>query len=376
MKNYHRICAEINLGNIYHNISQIRKKFDKDVHIMPVIKADGYGHGAVQSAQVLEKKADAFAVAVIEEAKELRSAGITKPIMILGTLPSARYEEALANDVIIPIYTEEMAKLLSDAAKNMNKLARTHLAIDTGMHRIGMKCNNEGIELVKKIMSYDGIEVSGIFSHFATADYADKAFSDVQWERFRIFCEDLEKEGIKIPCKHICNSAAIMDMPKMAGNLVRPGIITYGLYPSDEVNKSALDLRPAMELKSHISFVKEVKAGCGISYGQTNVSDKDRIIATVPVGYADGYPRLLSDKGRVIIRGEYAPIVGRICMDQFMVDVTHIPDVSIEDTVTLMGKDGNCYIGAEEIAHHAMTINYEIICGIGKRVPRVYVNND
>lgn len=373
MKNYHRICAVINLGNIYYNISQIKKRFNEDVHIMPIIKADGYGHGAVQSAQVLDKIADSFAVAVIEEAKELRNAGITKPIMILGTLPSARYEEAVANDVIIPIYTEEMAKLLSDAAKNMNKTACTHLAIDTGMNRIGMKCDKDGIELVKKIMSYDGIEITGIFSHFATADYEDKSFSDVQWERFKNFCDELENDGINIPCKHICNSAAIIDMPHMAGNLVRPGIITYGLYPSDEVDKNSLNLKPAMELKSHISYVKEVKAGCGISYGQTNVSDKDRIIATVPVGYADGYPRLLSDKGRVIIRGQYAPIVGRICMDQFMVDVTHIPDVSIEDTVTLMGKDGECFIGADEIAKHAMTINYEIICGIGKRVPRVYV---
>ncbi len=374
MKNYHRICAVINLGNIYHNISQIKKSFKEDVHIMPVIKADGYGHGAVQTAQVLEKCADSFAVAVIEEAKELRNAGITKPIMILGTLPTARYEEAVANDVIIPIYTVEMAKLLSNAAKSMNKIARTHIAVDTGMNRIGMKCDKSGIELIKKIMSYEGIEISGIFSHFATADYEDKTFSNVQWKRFNEFLKDLENEGIKIPCKHICNSAAILDMPHMAGNLVRPGIITYGLYPSDEVDKNAIDLRPAMELKSHISFVKEVKAGCGISYGGTNVSDKDRIIATVPVGYADGYPRLLSDKGRVIIRGEYAPIVGRICMDQFMVDVTHIDGVSIEDTVTLMGKDGDCYIGAEEIANHAMTINYEIICGIGKRVPRVYMS--
>lgn len=374
MKNYHRICAQINLNNIYHNIRKIREKYGDSIHIMPVIKADGYGHGAVQSAQVLEKEADSFAVAVIEEAKELRSAGITKPIMILGTLPSARYEEALANDVIVPIYTLEMAKLLSDAAKSMNKTACTHLAVDTGMHRIGMDCTEESIELVKEIVSLEKIKVTGIFSHFATADEKDKTFAKTQVEKFEWFSRSLSKEGIEIPCKHICNSAAILDMPEKSHGLIRPGIITYGLYPSDDVDKSALDLRPAMELKSHVSYVKKVLAGEGISYGLTNVSEKDRIIATVPVGYADGYPRLLSDKGRVIIRGEYAPIVGRICMDQFMVDVTHIKDIAIEDTVTLMGRDGDCFIGAEEIAKHAMTINYEIICGIGKRVPRVYVS--
>lgn len=374
MKNYHRICAEINLGNIYHNISNIKNLFDKNVKIMPVIKADGYGHGALQVAIKLMTLADCFAVAVIEEAIELRNSGILKPIMILGTLPASRYDVAVRNDVIVPVYTMEMALQLSKAAKNIGKCAKTHLVVDTGMRRIGMDYGDEGVELAKKICSVDSLNVCGIFTHYATADMSDKEFAKLQRQRFSAFCHSLDDAGIHIPCRHICNSAAILDMNDECFDMVRPGIITYGLYPSDEVDKEKLNLKPAMEIKSMVSYVKTVKKGEGISYGLTYQTESDRKIATIPVGYADGYPRLLSGNGRVIIRGQYAPIVGRVCMDQFMVDVTDIEGVECEDTVTLMGRDGDAFISASEIASHAMTINYEIICGIGKRVPRIYID--
>lgn len=372
MSTYHRVYAKIDLNCIYHNITQV-KKARPDVAIMPVVKADGYGHGAIETAKVLTELADGYAVAVIEEAIELRDAGITKPILIVGTLSSHHFKTAVLYDIIVPLYTETMAKNLSDAAAALGKTASAHLAIDTGMNRIGMPCTPSSIELVKKISAMPSLDICGIFSHFATADETDKTFSMTQIKRFEDFCSNLKSIGINPQCKHIANSAAIIDMPQTSFNMVRPGIITYGLNPSDEIDKTVLNLKPAMELKTHITHVKRVSAGEGISYGLAYTTSSERIIATVPVGYADGYPRLLSNKGRVIVRGEYAPIVGRICMDQFMIDVTDIDGVSAEDTVTLMGTDGDCFIGADELAAHAMTINYEIICGISKRVPRVYI---
>lgn len=372
MSTYHRVYAQIDLNCIYHNIAQV-KKARPDVAIMPVVKADGYGHGAIETAKVLTELADGYAVAVIEEAVELRDAGITKPILIVGTLSSHHFKTAVLYDIIVPLYTETMAKNLSDAAAALGKTASAHLVLDTGMNRIGMPCNAHSIDLVKKISAMPSLDICGIFSHFATADEADKTFSMMQIRRFEDFCSALKSIGISPRCRHIANSAAIIDMADTSFNMLRPGIITYGLNPSDEIDKSVLSLRPAMELKTHITHVKRVPKGEGISYGLTYTTPSERIIATVPVGYADGYPRLLSGKGRVIVRGSYAPIVGRICMDQFMIDVTDIDGVCAEDTVTLMGRDGDCYIGADEIAAHAMTINYEIICGISKRVPRVYI---
>lgn len=375
MNSYHRVYTQIKLNNIYHNICQIRSKISPQVKIMPVIKADAYGHGAVAVAKVLEPVANAYAVAVIEEALELRTAGVTKPILIVGTLSSAHFVEAVECDVTVAVYTEAMAKRLSNAAASVGKTASVHLVADTGMNRIGMPCDSSSVELAKRIASLPCIDVCGIFTHFATSDEEDKTFSHVQHSRFEEFCTLLEQNGIELACKHICNSAGILDLPSSHLNMIRPGIITYGLYPSDNVSTEVFDLRPALELKTHISYVKKVPAGQGISYGLTYTTPSERIIATVPVGYADGYPRLLSGNGRVIVRGQYAPIVGRICMDQFMIDVTHIDGVREEDTVTLIGTDGGCHISADEIASHAMTINYEIICGISKRVPKVYIQD-
>ena len=373
MNRYHRVYTQIDLNKIYHNVEQIKSKVSENIKIMPVVKADAYGHGAVAVAKALSPIADAYAVAVIEEALELRSAGVTKPILIVGTLSSAHFTEAVECDVTVAVYTEEMAKRLSDVALSLGKEAFVHLVLDTGMNRIGMSCTNESVELAKRISNMPFLNVCGIFSHFATSDESDKTFSDIQHKRFEEFCCKLQSVGINPEVKHMCNSAAILDLPDCYYNMVRPGIITYGLYPSDEVSKTSFNLEPALELKTHISYVKHVPAGEGISYGLTHTTASDRIIATVPVGYADGYPRLMSNKGRVIVRGQYAPIVGRVCMDQFMIDVTDIPDVCIEDSVTLIGSDGECFISVDEVAANAMTINYEIICGISKRVPKVHI---
>ncbi len=371
MNTYHRIYAEVDLGAIKYNITNIKETVGHSVAIMPVVKADAYGHGAAEVSKVLYDFASLYGVATIEEAVELRGCGIDKPILILGTLSSRHFEEAVKNDITVNVYTDEMARLLSDVAVSLKKDVCVHLAVDTGMNRIGMRCDEEGLLVAKKIVSYPNLNVCGIFSHYATADEADKATAYLQKERFDTFCQRLLDEGIQIEHKHICNSAAVCDMSDECYTMVRPGIIIYGLYPSDEVSME-LSLKPALQLKSHVSYIKKVPAGEGISYGHTHVTDSQRVIATVPVGYADGYPRALSGKGRVLVGGRYAPIVGRVCMDQFMIDITDIPGVKIEDTVTLIGTDGKNSVTADEIAKICDTINYEIVCGIGKRVPRIY----
>ena len=371
MNSYYRIYAKVNLDAIKNNVLAIKKSLPQGVAIMPIIKADAYGHGAVKVAHAINDLANGYGVATIEEALELRQSGITKPILILGTLSSNHFEEAVKNDITVNVYTEEMAKSLSEVAKSYGKKAIAHIALDTGMNRIGISCNDIGIELFKKIVSYPFIDFQGIFSHYATADEECKDKTYIQRQRFDDFCKSLEDLGINIPIKHLCNSAGICDVSDKIYSMVRPGIIIYGLYPSDEVSKN-IKLQSAMELKTHVSYIKKVSAGEGISYGHTYVTQGEQTIATIPVGYADGYPRLLSDRGRVIIKGQYAPIVGRVCMDQFMVDITHIDGVNVEDTVTLIGSDGDAVITADELAILCGTINYEIVCGISKRVPRIY----
>ena len=372
MNNYHRIYACISLDAIKNNVIQIKNALSAGTMIMPVIKADAYGHGAVRVAQAINDFTDGFGVATIEEALELRQNGIEKPILILGALSFNHYEEAVKNDITVNVFTEDMAKKLSAQARSLGKKAKINIALDTGMNRIGVRCDDEGFDIFKKIVSYPELEFGGVFSHFATADEQSKESALMQRRKFDDFCARAQEEGIYIPVKHLNNSAGICDFGDIPYSMVRPGIILYGLYPSDEVSKDIM-LTPAMELKSHISHIKRVPSGEGISYGLTYVTNDERVIATVPVGYADGYPRLLSNKGRVIIKGKYAPIVGRICMDQFMVDITDIKGVNVEDTVTLMGKDGDAFIGADEIAALAGTISYEIVCGVSKRVPRVYI---
>jgi alanine racemase len=344
---------------------------------MAIIKADAYGHGAVAIARAIGEsgRIDAYGVAIIEEAVELREAGIKKPILILGYTPKEQYDLVVAHEVAQTVFQYEMAKALSDEAKRQGKVAKIHIKLDTGMSRIGFADTEESVEEIKRIAKLPNIEIEGLFSHFAKADETDKTSTIVQLNRYKKFNELLEKEQIYIPVKHIANSAGIIEFPEAYFNMVRCGIVTYGLYPSDEVNQKTIHLIPAMELKTHVVYVKEVKAGVGVSYGSTFVTEKKTKIATIPVGYADGYSRNMSNTGKVIIHGQYAPIIGRVCMDQFMVDVTDIPDVKQGDIVTLMGRDQEAYISTEELARWSHSFNYELVCTVGKRIPRVYIDS-
>lgn len=367
-----RVRADVDLDAIHHNLSLAKSVINKDTQLMAVIKADGYGHGANQIAKYCDDVIDRYAVAIPEEGIDLRKAGFTKPINLLGYTHPTQYEDVINYDLIPAIFTLDMAKTLSQKALSMNKTVKIHIKLDTGMSRIGFADNEKSVDVIKEISLLPNLEVDGIFSHFARADEKDKSVARSQFERFTNFVNKLKSEGLKIPNCHISNSAAIMELSDMNLQIVRSGIITYGLYPSEEMDKENFKIIPAMELKSQVSFVKTLKAGTPVGYGGTYVTDKETVIATIPVGYADGYPRSLSNKGRVIIKGQSAPIVGRVCMDQFMVDVTCIEGVKQGDEVTLMGKEGEEFISCEELSGLAGSFNYEFVCNISKRVPRVY----
>lgn len=369
----HRIYARIDLDAIRQNISLVRSRIPANTRLMLVVKADAYGHGAAVLAKETEAEADYFAVAAIDEALELREAGITKPILVLGCTSPQLFGVALEHDITLTIFSAERAKILSNTAKSLGKPARVHFAVDTGMGRIGWNVSEESADEAAAVARMPLIEIEGIFSHFARADEADKTASLVQKEQFDRFLSMLEARGVSVPLRHLDNSAAILEFSEKY-DMVRAGIILYGLFPSDEVTKT-LPLKPALELISYISHVKTVPQGMGISYGATFVTPRPMRIATVPVGYADGYPRSLSGKGAVLIHGHRCPILGRICMDQMMVDVSDVPEAEIEDRVTLIGADGNERISVEEIAALAGTIHYEIICGLSRRVPRIYIRN-
>lgn len=367
-----RVRADVDLDAIHHNLSLAKSVINKDTQLMAVIKADGYGHGANQIAKYCDDVIDRYAVAIPEEGIDLRKAGFTKPINLLGYTHPTQYEDVINYDLIPAIFTLDMAKTLSQKALSMNKTVKIHIKLDTGMSRIGFADNEKSVDVIKEISLLPNLEVDGIFSHFARADEKDKSVARSQFERFTNFVNKLKSKGLEIPNCHISNSAAIMELSDMNLQIVRSGIITYGLYPSEEMDKENFKIIPAMELKSQVSFVKTLKAGTPVGYGGTYVTDKETVIATIPVGYADGYPRSLSNKGRVIIKGQSAPIVGRVCMDQFMVDVTCIEGVKQGDEVTLMGKEGEEFISCEELSGLAGSFNYEFVCDISKRVPRVY----
>lgn len=373
--NYNRVQAVINLDNIRHNISAMKSLVDKDKKMLAVIKADAYGHGAVEVAEALDDLADFYAVAFIDEALELRRAGIDKPILILGYTDPVDYELLLKYDVRPAMYETGDAQKLSDLAVSMGIKAKVHIKVDTGMGRIGFSCDDTGVEKIAEISNMPGIEVEGIFTHYAKADEIDKTAANGQLEKFRWINGQLVGLGIHIPVRHISNSAGIMEMDNSDFDMVRSGIVTYGLYPSEEVDKSIVELRPAMSLMSKVIFVKDVKAGTGIGYGWSYIADHDIRVATVSAGYADGYPRAQSNKGRVIIHGEYAPIIGRVCMDQFMVDVSHIDGVQVRDDVILIGRDGDKEVTVEEVAEPANSFNYELVCNISRRVPRTYIRD-
>ncbi|OOM07292.1 alanine racemase [Clostridium saccharobutylicum] len=372
MEKYFRSYAKIDLDAISHNINEVKKRIGHGVKVMAVIKADGYGHGATVLGDFLKNEVDYYGVATIEEAMELREYGIKVPILILGYTSPSQYLTLVENDITQTVYNIEMAKEMSNAGEKCKKQAKIHIALDTGMTRIGFQPNEDGALAVKEIATFPSLNIEGLFTHFACADEKDKSYSELQIDRYDKFVELLEEKDINISIKHMCNSAGIMEFDHHRFDMVRSGIITYGLYPSEDVNKDAIKLKPALQWKTHVVNVKNVDSGHGVSYGATYITKNKTKIATISIGYADGYPRALSSKAKVLIHGSYAPIIGRVCMDQMMIDVTNIDNVEIEDEVTLVGQDGRNAISVEELADIAGSFNYEFVCGIGKRVSRVY----
>jgi len=371
-----RVYLKIDLDKICNNINNVINKVGKETKVLAVVKGDAYGHGAIEVTKALSEIGTyGFAVATVGEALALRRAGITKPILILDFVFPNQFETIVRNDIMLTVFQYGIAKELNEAAAQMGTTAHIHIKVDTGMGRIGYIPDEKSVDEICRIAQLPNIEIDGIFTHFACADEADKTSMNKQYSLFKDFVEKLEKRGIKIPIKHVCNSAAIIEKDDEFLNLVRSGIVTYGLYPSEEVNKDNLHVEPAMELHSVVINVKTIHEGDTVSYGSTYVATKPTVIATIPVGYADGYPRLMSNKGSVLIHGKRAQIVGKVCMDQFMVDVTDIPDVSIGDNVTLIGKDGDECITCEEIGDISGRFNYEFLCCITRRVPRVYIRN-
>ena len=367
--NFDNTYVKIDLDAIASNIDAVREK--AGVQVMAVIKADAYGHGAIQVARLLQDKCDFFGVSSILEAMELRRAGFYSPILILGHTPVSAFPAAVQAEIRPTIFHYEDALALSNEAARQEKTAAFHFAVDTGMSRIGFQVTEEDADLCAKIAGLPYLQAEGIFSHFATADCKDLSKSQHQAELFDRFVEMLEARGVKIPLRHMDNSAGLMNFENHY-EMVRSGIVTYGLYPSEDVAKAHLNIRPALQWLSRVTHVKELPAGREISYGGTYVTTKPTRVATVPVGYADGYRRSLSGKFYVLIRGKRAPILGRVCMDQMMVDVTDIPGVSLNDKVVLVGRSGEEQITVEQIAAAADSFNYEFICGISRRVPRVY----
>lgn len=372
LKEYYRVRADINLDAIYGNLQREKEILKLGTKLMVVIKADGYGHGAVPVAKYVDEIADAYGVAIAREGAQLRSVGITKPILVLGWTHRQDNDILIENDITQTIFTYDMAKELSKSALALGKKAKIHIKIDTGMSRIGFDCSEESIEEIVRISKLEGVNMTGIFTHFARADETDKQATIAQYNMFEDMVKRLEERGITFATKHVSNSAGIIDLPECNLDMVRSGISTYGLYPSVEVNKENILLEPAMSIKSCITYIKTLDKGMGVSYGGTFVTDRKTVVATIPVGYGDGYSRALSSKGRVLIKGQSAPIIGRVCMDQFMVDITDIEGVTLDSEVTLVGTDGDECISVEEISAMAGSFNYEFVCMVGKRIPRVY----
>jgi alanine racemase len=372
-----RAWAEIDLDAIAHNVLEIKRLIGRNVEMMGVVKADAYGHGVREVVRtLLDNGVTQLAVSMLDEAIQIRNMGIKVPILILSYTDPSRAEEIVANDVMQTVFSTDLAMAISNAAVKLGKTAKVHVKIDTGMTRIGFRPGHDAVNSIKEISGMPGITVEGMFTHFASADENEREYTNMQFERYMSVCNELLKEGIDIPVKHACNSGGIMQYPEMYLNMVRPGVILYGLYPSSEVDRSILKLKPAMTLKANVILVKDVEPNTCISYGRTFRTSRKSRIATIPIGYADGYTRILSNKGKVLINGEFAPIVGRICMDQCMVDVTDLShEVHVGDEVVLFGSQGNESISVDEVASQIGTINYETICVIGKRIPRVYLKD-
>ena len=373
MKKFERVKAVVSLDAIAHNFAEMKKNIAKGTKIVAVIKADGYGHGAEAIARLIEDYDYiwGFAVATPEEALQLRTFGVKKPILILGIVFEEYFTQMIAKEIRLTVCTYEMAQKLSEEAQRQGRDVHIHIGLDTGMSRIGFADRQESVEEIKKISQLPNLKIEGMFTHFARADETDRSPAIDQLNRYLNFAKLLEDAGIQIPMKHCSNSAGIIRVPEANLNAVRAGITIYGIYPSNEVERDIVKLIPAMELKSHISYIKTVEPGAAFSYGGTFTAKKEMKVATIPVGYADGYPRSLSNKGWVLIHGKKAPILGRVCMDQFMVDITKIPDAKAGDEVTLIGKDGKEFISIEKFGDLSGRFSYEFACDISKRVPRV-----
>lgn len=372
---YFRVYANVDLDQICENVQNMKNSIKPETKMLAVIKADGYGHGAIPIAEALDGLADWFATATIQEALNLRHHGIKQPILVLGYTPACSYPQMIQEEIRTAVYSYEMAKAISDAAVACSRQAYIHIKVDTGMGRIGFYPDEESADVVAAIAKLPKLCIEGIFTHFAKADEIDKSHADGQYASFCHFLDLLSKRHVKPAIRHCANSAAILDMPEKQMDMVRAGISLYGLRPSETEDLSKQKLLPALSLYSHVIHVKEVKSGMGISYGSTFVADKTMRVATIPVGYADGYPRSLSNRGYVLIHGQKAPILGRVCMDQMMVDVTEIAGVQVGTKVTLIGTDNNETIYADLLGELSDRFNYELVCDLAKRVPRVYYKN-
>lgn len=368
------VRAEINLDNLIHNISEVKRLSQGTAKILAIVKGDAYGHGARQMAKtMIENGVDRFAVAILDEALELRSDGIAAPILVLGYTQKERFKFVVANDIEQTIYSLEAAKELSLEAGRQGKEVRIHVKIDTGLGRIGFKADESSITTIKEISMLPNIIIEGIFTHFATAQNKNKDFTIQQFERFYNICSKLEDEGMEFKFKHCANSATIIDHPNMYMDMIRPGSILYGLAPSQEVKLERINLQQVISLKALITHVKEIDVGESVSYNREFIALRKTKVASLPLGYADGYSKKLSGKAEVLVHGKRVPVIGSICMDQCMIDVTNIPDIKVGDEVVLLGKQKCEFISADEIAEKLEIPYTEVVSRIGRRVPRVYI---
>lgn len=378
MKKYSRVCARIDLDAVEYNLDMMRQNIKEETKMIGVIKTDGYGHGAVQIARYVMEEKDyiwGYAVATLDEAVLLKKNQVKKPVLVLGCIFPDQRDIMIEQEVRMTCYTLEMAEDISKRAQKLNQKAYIHIKLDTGMSRLGFQITEESVEEICRIASLPNLVLEGMYSHFATADETDKTFTKKQLERYLWMKEKLEERKVTFPYYHCSNSAGIIDVKEANMDLVRAGISTYGLYPSNEVEKKNVPLKPALQLISHVAHVKWVESGTPVSYGCTYVTKRRTRIATIPVGYGDGYPRSLSNKGYVLISGKKAPILGRVCMDQFMVDVTDIDAVTFQDRVTLVGTDGGEDLPVEVLSDLSGRFNYEFVCDLGKRIPREFIRN-
>ncbi|OIJ08530.1 alanine racemase [Anaerobacillus arseniciselenatis] len=373
-ESYRDTWTEISLSAIYENTHTFKNHISKRTKLMAVVKADGYGHGAVEvSNTALKAGADYLGVAILDEAIALREAGISAPILVLGYTPIRSIETAVQNNISLTVYSMEVLKKVNTISSKLNKITKIHIKVDTGMGRVGVTSKEEALSLAEMAEEAPYVHLEGLFTHFANADSNDDNYTDQQFSSFQNVIRYLKNHHIEIPIKHCCNSAATICNQNMHLDMVRVGISLYGLYPSNDVKNTGFPLKQAMHFKTKVSAVKQVPAGRMISYGCTFSTDKTTNIATIPVGYADGLSRLLSNKGQFLIKNKQVPIIGRICMDQTMLDVTHLPTIDTETEVTIFGSSDTSFISIDEVADHMGTINYEVVCLIGKRVPRVYL---